>query len=55
MGITLPGEPQQAAATAAGGRQEVLPQAAVDFFKGELALKEGQLQSELSTLRDAHR
>jgi hypothetical protein len=56
MGITLPGEPQQAAAAAAaGGRQDALPQAAVDFFKGELSLKEGQLQSELSTLRDAHR
>jgi hypothetical protein len=54
MGITLPGEPMQAAAVA-GGRQDALPQAAVDFFKGELALKEGQLQSELSTLRDAHR
>jgi hypothetical protein len=53
MGITLPGESQQAAA--AGGRRQPLPQAALDSFRSELGHKEGQLQSELSTLREAHR
>lgn len=54
MGVTLPGEPQPAAA-AAGARPQPLPPAALDFFRGELAHREGQLQSELSSLREAHR
>lgn len=59
MGIMLPGEPQQgaaaAAAAAAGGRQQPLPPAALSFFRGELDHREGQLQSELGSLREAHR
>lgn len=58
MGIALPGEQQQgaaAAAAAAGGRQQPLPPAALSFFRGELAHREGQLQAELGSLREAHR
>jgi hypothetical protein len=54
MGMTLPGESQPAAA-AAGARPQPLPPAALDFFRGELAHREGQLQSELSSVREAHR
>ena len=53
MGITLPGDSQQA--SAAGGWQQPLPQPALDSFRSELGHKEGQLQSELSTMREAHR
>lgn len=59
MGIELPGGSQSAAAAAAGPgqrqQQQPLPPAAVEFFKSELLHQEGQLQSELGSLREAHR
>lgn len=56
MGVVLPGESQGAVGSdAQQQQQQPLPPPAVEFFKNELLHREGQLQSELGSLREAHR